>query len=398
MGKKFYTPDGFNDILPEVAAFKREAEAKLRNLFAKYGYMEIETPGFEYCDIYTATDFVGEEDLYKITDQKGRLLAARYDGTVPVARYAATTYKDYPAPLRFSYIENMYRFKQMGGGKQSGFTQAGVELMGVKGADSDAEVIALAILSALEIGVTDLQVSVGQVEIFKGIARQMKLSEEDTATVREAINARDSVTIEKVASKLGLSEEDKDVLLMLPEALGTYDVLEELRGKVKDETAAKALDHLKEILDILTDYDLIKYVNVDLGLAGSEDYYTGMIFKGYTYEVGFPIISGGRYDNVVKKFGRDLEAVGFSLGLSLAITALARQDKEFPKARAEAIVGYDRHIKGARRNALVLAQSLRADGTSVIFDSSAMTEDELEAYSEKMEIPATFFVNQGEDE
>lgn len=398
MGNKFYTPDGFTDVLPDYCAFKKEAEAKLRELFSINGYLEIETPGFEYCDIYTATDIVAEEDLYKVTDQKGRLLAARYDGTVPVARFAASTYKDVPLPLRFSYIENMYRFNQMGGGKQSGFTQAGVELMGVKGPASDAEVIALSISSALEIGVEDLQVSIGQVKFFEGLKNQLKLSDEDASIVRNAIKNKDSVTIERVANNLGLSNEEKEVLLMLPETQGSYEMIEDLRSRVTDATAIEALDCLKDILDCLDEYDYLKYINVDLGLFGSEDYYTGMIFKGYTYEVGFPIISGGRYDNAVSKFGRDVEAVGFSLGLSLAITALSRQGKEFPKAGAMAIVGYDKNIKGARANAVALAQTLRADGTKVILDSSAMSEEELEAYADQMEITATFFVNQGEEE
>jgi len=103
MSNKFYTPDGFNDTLPSVCAFKKDAESKLRRLFCLHGYEEIETPGYEYCDIYTKPDFVKEEDLYKLTDSKGRLLCARYDGTIPAARYAATLAKD-RLPLRLSYI------------------------------------------------------------------------------------------------------------------------------------------------------------------------------------------------------------------------------------------------------------------------------------------------------
>lgn len=116
MGKKFYTPDGFTDILPDDCAYKRTLEGSLRNLFAMNGYQEIETPGVEYCDVYSATGFVKEEDLYKFTDQKGRLLCVRYDGTVPAARFAAGIFRDEPLPIRLSYIENMYRFNQMGGG------------------------------------------------------------------------------------------------------------------------------------------------------------------------------------------------------------------------------------------------------------------------------------------
>ena len=156
---KFYTPDGFTDQLPEVCAFKREAENKLRNVFIGNGYREIETPGVEYCDIYTSTDLVNAESLYKFCDQKGRLLCARYDGTVPAVRFATNLLKDEPLPLRLFYVENMYRFNQTGGGKQNGFTQGGVEFMGAAGSEADGEVISIAIESALAIGIKDLQIS-----------------------------------------------------------------------------------------------------------------------------------------------------------------------------------------------------------------------------------------------
>ena len=169
---RFYTPDGFTDTVPGICAFKKQSEAKLRRLFELNGYNEIETTGIEYCDIYTSTSFVSEESLYKMQDSKGRLLCARYDGTVPAARFAATIMREEKTPIRLCYIENMYRYSQIGGGKQSEFTQAGVELLGETGSNSDAEVIALAIRSALELGVKDLQVSVGQVELFNGIVRQ----------------------------------------------------------------------------------------------------------------------------------------------------------------------------------------------------------------------------------
>lgn len=396
MSNKFYTPDGFNDTLPSVCAFKKDAESKLRRLFSLHGYEEIETPGYEYCDIYTKTDFVKEEDLYKLTDSKGRLLCARYDGTIPAARYAATLAKD-RFPLRLSYIENMYRFNQTGGGKQSEFTQAGAELMGITGSDSDAEIIAMAIRSALEVGVEDLQVSIGQVGLFEGAVKQMGLDEETALTVRNAIVAKDSVTIERTAKDKGLSESDSKILLMFAEASGDPDILDEIRGSFTDSTAIEAIKNLEEILTALDDYGYGKYVNVDLGLLGSEGYYTGVIFKGYTYEVGFPIIGGGRYDRTVGVFGRDMECVGFSLGLSLAITALMRQGLELESPAAEAIVGYEKGNKDARSSAISLADQMRLGGTSVILDTSGMNEEELNRYADENDIQTVFWINGGQD-
>ncbi|SCW54374.1 ATP phosphoribosyltransferase regulatory subunit [Ruminococcaceae bacterium YRB3002] len=395
---KFYTPDGFTDQLPEICAFKREAEGKLRGVFAGAGYKEIETPGVEYCDIYTSTDLVKAEDLFKFCDQKGRLLCARYDGTVPAVRFAANLYKDEPLPLRLFYIENMYRFNQMGGGKQSGFTQGGVEFMGACGTEADSEVLALAIESALSIGIKDLQISLGQVRFFEGLTDQFGLTDEARDAIRTAIQQKDSVTIENTAREAGLNAQDTETLLMLIEYQGGAEVIDQFRSRVKDSSALSALDDLKEILEIMDEYGYLKYITVDLGLIGSEDYYTGVIFKGYTYEVGFPIIGGGRYDNVAEKFGRKMEAVGFSLSLTLAITALMRQGLEFTKEQASAIVGYDRNIKGARAKAIALARALREEYTSVILDSCGMTEEELDQYSDLNNIPASFFVNEGDEE
>ena len=382
MGNKFYTPDGFTDQLPGVCAFKRELEARLRNLFLMNGYDEIETPGIEYFDVYKS--FVAEEELYKFTDGKGRLLCTRYDGTIPVARYAAG--RNDTLPIRLAYIENMYRAGQIGGGKQSGFTQAGSELLGASGSKSDAEVLALAIKSALELGLTDLQVSVGQVQFFKGLSRQLGLSGETIAKVKAAISNRDSVTIEK----LDLSREDKDTLLMITESGGTYDTIDNMLPRVTDEGAKAALGNIKEILDIMERYGYLKYVSVDLGLIESIDYYTGMVFKGYTYEVGFPVFGGGRYDDVSKTFGKDMAAVGFSISLTLAITALMRQDKFTPAAGATVIVG------GDFETAIATAEALRAEGTAAVLDTTGMTEEELDSYAKARGIETIMYMNGGE--
>ena len=389
---KFYTADGFTDTLPGICAFKKKTEKELEELYRLHGYRQIETPGIEYLDIYSRPGFVPEQNLYKMTDQKGRLLALRYDGTIPAARYAAGI-KDFdPAslPLRFCYIENMFRFADSGGGKQNEFTQAGVELMGADGADADAEVIALAIKSALTAGIKDLQISVGQVRLYDGIARQLGLDESNKELIRDAISSRDTVTIEKTCDKLGLNAEGKNLLLMLSDAQGTYDIIDAFKSKVTDKEAVEALDNLKAILDALDEQGFLKYVSVDSGLlGGSVDYYTGVIFKGYTYEVGFPIISGGRYDNTVAVFGRQMGCVGFSLSLTLTLTALLRQGVSMDEKPCDAIIGFK---DGFRGKAYGQAAKLREEGLSVILDTTGKSKDALNEYAKKQGIVKVLFV------
>jgi len=393
---KFYTPDGFTDTLPQICVFKRGLEGNLRSLFSMHGYSEIETPGVEYCDIYTDMDFVKEESLYKYCDYKGRMLCSRYDGTVPAARFAATVYKDETLPLRLSYIENMYRFNDSGGGKQSEFTQAGVELMGASGSSADAEVIVLAIKSALSLGITDLQVSIGQVEFFRGLCRQLKLTDESSEEIKKAIKRKDSVTVEKTAKAAGVSEDDTKLLLMLSEGYGTYDTLDAFEKAVTDEGAKAALSNIREILQILDCYGFTKYVTVDLGLLGSVDYYTGVIFKGYTYEVGFPIISGGRYDNVARVFGRDIASVGFSLSLTLSITAMMRRGTGLPGVTPDVLVGYDKDAEGAMQKAISVSENLRAEGSVVVLDTMGRDEEQLDSYAAECGIETVVFIGKEE--
>ena len=389
---KFYTADGFTDTLPGICAFKKQTERNLRELFRLHGYQEIETPGIEYLDIYSRPGFVPEENLYKLTDQKGRLLALRYDGTIPAVRYAANIKNFDPEllPLRLSYIENMYRFADSGGGKQNEFTQGGVELMGAEGPDADAEVIALAIKSALSAGIKDLQISIGQANLYEGIADEIGLTDDIKELIREAIKSRDTVTIEKTCDNLGLSDDKRELLLLLPDAQGTYDIIDDFKARVSDSKAIQALDNLKDILDALDEQGYLKYVSVDAGLmGGSVDYYTGCIFKGYTYEVGFPILSGGRYDNTVEVFGRKMECVGFSLSLTLTLTALMRQGVSMEETPADTIVGYG---KGGRAEAYSTAQKLREAGKAVMIDTTGKDEAALKAYADKLGITNAVYV------
>ena len=389
---RFHTPDGLSDMLPEDCAAKRGIEGKLRQLFSCGGYREIETPGIEFFDVYAGGDFVAPENLYKLTDQEGRILSLRYDGTVPVARLAATIYKEEEPPLRFCYIGNMYRFRESGGGKQREFAQAGVELLGAGGAQADAEVIALSIASALELGLTDLQISIGQVDFFRGLMDDFGINGEDAVLLSQLVDRKDSVMLEKMAARFNLSEEDQKTLSIIPTLFGKFEILELLASRVKSPKATAAIENLREILSALDDYGYLKYVSVDLGMLRGLDYYTGMIFKGYTHEVGFPIISGGRYDKVVSVFGRDLSAVGFSIGITLCIAALHRQGKAFSNTPIDVIVGFEDE-NGLRKKAIDAVRLLRKKKMTVILDVSNKQEQALFEYAKKRKIQQVIFLN-----
>jgi len=394
---RFHTPDGLSDLLPDDCLTKRGLELRLRGVFASSGYLEIETPGIEFFDVYTGGNFVAQENLYKLTDQEGRILSLRYDGTIPVARLAATLYKDVEPPLRLSYLENMYRFRESGGGRQREFSQAGVELLGISSPQADAEVIALAISSALEIGLTDLKISIGQAEFFRGMMEEWSISAADASVMSRLIDQKDTVALEKAADKYGLSAPAKETLLMIPALLGSFETLDVFENRVTSPRAKAALQNVRDILEIMEDYGYLKYVSVDLGMLRSLDYYTGMIFKGFTSEIGFPVISGGRYDKVISAFGRDMAAVGFSISIHLCMSALRRQGKEFLHTHVDTIIGYSQE-PGMRKMAFDMAESLRTEGLIVLVDSMGMDEEHLNRYTEQKGIEQMVFLNSGNND
>ena len=363
---QYHTPVGVADLLPRECAAKRQVEQRLRDVFCRRGYQEIETPGIEFYDVYAAgSDTVPQEGLFKFFDEQGRILCLRYDGTVPAARVAATLCRDNPVPLRLAYIGNMYRYNEYGGGKQREFGQAGIELMGSDAPEADAEVIATAIEAALAVGIEDLQVSVGQVGFFHGLLAEWQIDGADAALLPQLIDSKQQVALDELAERLGLPDRARSVMRLMSQGLGSETELNELATLVRHPLALAALENLRAVLSILDDVQVRPYISVDLGMLQSLNYYTGVIFKGFTYGLGFPLFSGGRYDGLVRSFGRDLAATGFSMGTSLTLAALQRQGKTIGAWSRPVRLGY---LPGQHKKALRTADSLRRDGLAVSCD------------------------------
>ncbi len=374
MGKwQFHTPDGVIDIGPETCAAKRRLEGRLRELFSLNGYQEVETPAIEFYDVFEAGNGdKAQEGLFKFFDEKGRILCLRYDGTVPVARLAATVNREEQPPLRYGYVGKMYRYNEFGGGRQREFTQAGVELLGSRTPEADAEVIATAIAAALACDIRDFQVSLGQVDFFKGFLAEWKISGEEAEMLPHLIDGKETVALEELSDRLELPETGRRVLLKMASGFGTYDLLDDMSALVSNPQAVAALKNLRNVLDILADYGYLQYVSIDLGLLQSLEYYTGIIFKGFTYGIGFPLFSGGRYDSLVSSFGRDLSATGFSIGVDFLLTALRRQGQLIEQRSETVLIGYE---AAARSAAFKLADELRAQGQKAVCDCENKTRE-----------------------
>ena len=328
--RRLQIPGGMQDTLPSECAAKRIIENALRGLFASCGYHEIETPILEYYDaLNDETWGYSPEHLWKTFDGDGRVLALRPDTTIPAARLAAGRMREYELPLRISYIQSACKYERDTLSMLSEQTQAGVELMGVESPQADAEVIALAVESLRSAGVKNFQIELGQAAFFDGFMEEAGLDLENIATLRKLTEEKNTLGIQMLLRKLDVSEDVTRCLTKLPLLYGPLSKIEKARGMTTSPACRKALDNLEEIIEILRLYGCADELTLDLGMAQEAGYYSGIVFRAQTAQVGQPILSGGRYDGLNARFGRPLPAVGFAMSLKLAMIALERQGTAF---------------------------------------------------------------------
>ncbi len=360
---KIYTPDGVQDILFNECYAKRELENKIRNTFRSYGYYEIETPTIEFFDVFSSEiEHFPQESMVKFFDQKGRILVLRPDITVPVSRITATKHRDVKLPIKYSYIGNVFRFNEVGGGRQNEFTQAGVEMLGDYSSESDAEIIAIAISTLKSAGLENFQIDIGQVEFFKGLVEEAGFTNEDVIKISKLIDRKEIVGVEEIVNRYELREELSSLILKLPVLFGSVEVIEELKRTTKNTRSLAALENIEEVIGILNDYGFSKYISVDFGMLKGLNYDTGIIFRGFTHGVGFPILSGGRYDSLTSSFGRDCPATGFSLGINMLMTALEKTNMTMKKPSVDSLICYKKYN---RKNAIEIAEALRKQAMNI---------------------------------
>lgn len=365
---KLHTPSGMSDIMPDECAKKREIENTFWSVFASFGYQEVEMPMFEYYDVYAdnggqVSRGLEQESMFKFFDEQGRILALRPEMTTSIARMAATKTEGVPLPLRFCYTGSVFRAERTYGARQREFTQSGIELIGADTPQADAEVIAAAIEALLAVGIQEFHMEIGQVAFFNGLTEQAGLDAAAVESLRERIDSKDKFGIKELTEKLDIDDSIKELMIELPYLFGGMEIFERADVKGLNETSKKALENVKSIYETLCRYGFEKFVSIDLGMLQSIDYYTGSIFKCYTHGIGFPICAGGRYDNLVQKFGRKLGAVGIAFGINHILTVLRGSDVH---GGAQGVSGTLVFAEdGAETKAYDLSYNLRVNGCLV---------------------------------
>lgn len=307
-----HTPEGIQDIVFPECFRKREIEMAMRFLFQKRGFIEIEPPIIEFFDVFNSETLgIEQESMFKFLDHKGRILVLRPDITTSAARIVSTKFAEKELPARLSYIGNVYRFNETGASafKQREFTQAGIEIFGHRGPSADAEIISTMIEAILCTGLEKFQIEIGQIAFFKGLMGQAGFSENEIESVRILIENKDSLGIELALREKKIEPELRELIIKLPELFGSIDIIDSVIEKVNDGPAKDALRNLKEVCEILCEYEYEKYISVDLGMVQSINYYTGIVFKGLAHGIGFPICGGGRYDKLTAEFDKDIPAI-----------------------------------------------------------------------------------------
>ena len=312
-------PPGTRDVLPDEMRELRELTEGLRTTFGDAGYGEVWTPTLEYEETLRTGDAGGAGAGYRLFDEKGEVLALRSDMTIPIARVVATRLGETEPPLRLCYFGHAYRAAERRTAELREFLQGGIELIGLPGAQGEAEVIALTEDALDRAGLRRHRVGVGDGTLFDRLLDDADVPEEARGELVGCLSARDLVGLERRVDLLGLSAAARNRLVELPSLRGGAEVLERAGGE--------AVDNLRELHELLAERGAADRVIFDLGLLRQLGYYTGPVFEVYDPAVGFALGGGGRYDELIGRFGRPLVACGMALDVGRVHLAQAAEER-----------------------------------------------------------------------
>lgn len=391
MGKRLvHTPEGVRDIYGAEYVNKLNIQNLFHEKLRSYGYQDIQTPTFEFFDVFSREiGTTASKELYKFFDKEGNTLVLRPDFTPSIARSAAKYFMDETIPLRFCYAGNNFINTDNLQGKLKETTQMGAELIGDSSPEADAEMISMLVESLLNTGLKEFQVSIGQAEYFKGLCAQAGLDTDTELALRELISNRNYFGAEEFLAGRNISDEDIKALLSVTELFGSYEILDEALVFARNERSMKAIERLKKVYEVLKLYGVEKYISFDLAMVSKYNYYTGVIFNAYTYGTGTAIAKGGRYDNLLEKFGKPSPATGFVVIIDDLVAALTSQ-KLCPAVENKNLLlvyGCD------ATKAIIEAKKYRSEGWSTVMMKQEKTKEAYEQFAKENNFAKTIFVD-----
>lgn len=372
-GKKLlHTPEGVKDIYGGEYTKKLEVENRLHENIRLFGYEEIQTPTFEFFDVFSKEiGTTPSRELYKFFDKDGNTLVLRPDFTPSIARCAAKYFGEENVPLRFSYVGNTFTNTSDLQGKLKESTQMGAEMIGDDSVEADGEIISLVIKSLLHAGLQRFQVTIGEVEYFKGLCEEAGLDEETEMDLRACISGKNYFAAQELLQERNVPEPYHSRLLKVADMFGDMCSLRSAKEMVNNSRSLGAIERLEKLYEVLKAYGVAEYISFDLGMLSKYKYYTGVIFKAYTYGVGDAVVKGGRYDGLLRQFGKEAPAVGFCMVIDSILEALSRQKVKLPMQEPVQTVYYTSEDFSEK---LAEVQKLRAEGHAVVLTGTLSRE------------------------
>ncbi len=389
-----HTPDGVRDIYNGECKQKLLLQDRLHAVLTKYGYRDIQTPTFEFFNIFSKEiGTTPSKDLYKFFDKDGNTLVLRPDFTPSVARSAAKYYAEDDMPVKLCYMGNTFINSSSYQGRLKETTQCGVELIGDGSVCADAEILAMVVDSLRASGLKEFQISVGHARFFHGLIEAAGLGEEAEEELRELLNNKNFFGVEEFVETLNLDANLKKLFTML----GSFETQVEELAEAKDLAAdypviLSAIADLEKLGEYLKLYGIEKYISFELGIISKYHYYTGIIFAGYTFGTGEPIVKGGRYDKLLTYFGKKAPSIGFGIVVDQLMAALSRQKIQLAVENHTTLLVF---TEEKIQQAIARAQQLRGDGNDVtmIPFATAHTREDYENYAQKNHISNVEFMD-----
>ncbi|MFV0342309.1 MAG: ATP phosphoribosyltransferase regulatory subunit [Anaerocolumna sp.] len=382
--KLLHTPEGVRDIYNDECEAKILVQNNLHQIMKLHGFKDIQTPTFEFFDIFSEErGTVPSKDMYKFFDREGNPLALRPDITPSIARCVAKYYKEETMPLRLCYMGSTFINNSSYQGKLKESTQIGAELINDSSLEADAEMLVITIECLLKAGLKEFQVEIGDAEFFLGLMEEAGFNQEEETQLRSLIEQKNIFGVEEILSSKEIGADLKNVFLSLPSLFGNLDKLAQGKAMTQNVRALNAIKRLEDLYQILSLYGFEKYITFDLGMLSKYNYYTGIIFRAFTYGTGDTIVNGGRYDNLVGQFGKKASAIGLAIMADQLLIALARQKITPEGMDVNTLILYHKDLI---ENAITLTRHFREQGMNI---ELLCKKDEIEikdyiAYAKRM--------------
>ncbi len=382
-------PEGTRDLLYREAELYDSVSMNFERVYTQMGFSRICTPAVENYDLFKSVNrSLKEENIYKLTDNTGRLLAIRPDNTTPIARVVATKLRNAPLPQKLCYNQHIYRVNSENSGMRNEILQSGIELVGAGGIKSDLLCIMTALDALKTIGL-NFKLEIGHVGYFNALISKMSLSDDEIMDVRSFVEAKNFVSLNMFDKNL-----QNDVIRKLPLLYGNDEVFAEAETLAGDnKEALAALNYVRELYTTLCGAGYGEYIMVDMSMVHKFDYYTGTVIRGYIDHAGEPVLKGGRYDKLLEKFDYDVPATGFAINVCAVADALIKSGKLPGEKHSYAVIFYD---TDSLNSAIELMESYRERGLACEL-SAFETLAETKEYAKAMNIETVVDLTSGKD-